>query len=108
MRADRLKTLRKTRGYTQEEFAALIEASQSLVGRWEAEKVVPSAEYITKMAIALGVTSDYLLGLVDTPHGEITYEDLSEEEQRLINFARSGLLAEAMKALASLAEDADK
>jgi transcriptional regulator with XRE-family HTH domain len=104
MLSKRIKNLRERHGYTQQEFADAIGATQSLVGRWEAGKVIPSAEYIGKIASAFNVTSDYLLGLVDVPTAQIQFDDLSDEEQALIQFLRSGMLSDALEAFASLSK----
>lgn len=59
---DKIRTLRKEKGYTLEKLADLAESSKSYI--WELENKDPprpSADKIAKIAIALGVTPDYLI-----------------------------------------------
>jgi transcriptional regulator with XRE-family HTH domain len=59
---DKIRTLRKTKGYTLDKLAELADSSKSYI--WELENKDPprpSADKIAKIAIALGVTPDYLI-----------------------------------------------
>jgi transcriptional regulator with XRE-family HTH domain len=59
---DKIRTLRKEKGYTLDKLAGLAESSKSYI--WELENKDPprpSADKIAKIAIALGVTPDYLI-----------------------------------------------
>jgi transcriptional regulator with XRE-family HTH domain len=59
---DRIRTLRKEKGFTLDRLAELSESSKSYI--WELENKDPprpSADKIAKIAKALGVTPDYLL-----------------------------------------------
>jgi transcriptional regulator with XRE-family HTH domain len=62
---DRLRAARTARGLSQWELAARIGTSPVNVRNWERRGVEPSASRIASLAIALGVSADYLLGLVD-------------------------------------------
>lgn len=69
----KIKELRKKKGYTLDELAALADSSKSYI--WELENKNPprpSAEKLAKIAEALGVTMDYFLG------GEVTEEDATD------------------------------
>lgn len=105
MRGDRLKVLRTNKGYSQSELAEFLGTSQTQIRRWEANEVVPSSESLRAVAEFFNVTADYLLGMVDTPQGKIATSDLTDDEQELIHFLRSGLLAQAFQALATLTEN---
>lgn len=59
--AERLRTLRKKSGYSQKEFAEVINLHQVQYGRYERGDSKPYAETLTKIADALGVSTDYLL-----------------------------------------------
>ena len=64
---EKIRDLRKQKGYTLEKLAELTESSKSYI--WELENKNPprpSADKIGKIAAALGVTGDYL---VDTTAG---------------------------------------
>lgn len=70
MFAQRLKDLRKSRpGLTQAKLAEILDVSQQAVGLWERGKNMPSHELVFKIASFFNVTTDYLLGKSDNPHG---------------------------------------
>ena len=59
---DKIRRLRKTQGYTLDKLAELAESSKSYI--WELENKKPprpSADKVAKIAVALGVTPDYLI-----------------------------------------------
>lgn len=59
---EKIRTLRQKKGYTLDKLAELSESSKSYV--WELENKNPprpSADKIAKIAVALGVTPDYLI-----------------------------------------------
>ncbi len=58
---DRLVTLRKQRGLTQEALADLIGITKTQVYRYENGSSQPTLDVIKKMAIALSVTTDHLI-----------------------------------------------
>lgn len=62
MIGDKIRALRAELGYTLDKLAELSESSKSYI--WELENKNPSrpsAEKVSKIAIALGVTPDYLI-----------------------------------------------
>ena len=59
--ADRLKELRKKKGISQGELAALIEVHFTQVSRYERGETKPNAEAMTKLAKALDTTVDFLM-----------------------------------------------
>src|SRR5580698_11136453 len=59
---DKIRELRKAKGYTLDKLAELAESSKSYI--WELENKNPprpSADKIAKIAAVLGVTADYLV-----------------------------------------------
>ena len=65
---DRLKTLRKERGITQEQLAVIIGVERSSIGKYEGKsKIVPSDDVKAKIAEYFSVSVDYLLGRTDLP-----------------------------------------
>ena len=59
---DKIRELRKKKGYTLEKLAELTESSKSYI--WELENKSPprpSADKVARIAGVLGVTSDYLV-----------------------------------------------
>ena len=67
--AESLKRFRKEFNLSQREVAAVWNATPQAYQIYEREKdaVIPSAEVLKKIAIAFGVTTDYLVGLSDKP-----------------------------------------
>ena len=59
--AERLRELRKKSGHSQKEFAELVGLHQVQYGRYERGDSRPYADTLTKIADALGVSTDYLL-----------------------------------------------
>lgn len=59
--ADRILTLRKSRGMSQEELADRIGVSRQAVSKWESEQSVPDLERIILLSELFEVTTDYLL-----------------------------------------------
>jgi transcriptional regulator with XRE-family HTH domain len=60
---ERLAQLRKAAGYTQVEFASEVEITQRMVAYYEAPDAHPPAHLLPRMAQALGVSVDALLGM---------------------------------------------
>lgn len=59
--SDRIQSLRKARGITQEQLADAVGVSRQAVSKWEAEQSVPDLERVVAMAEYFDVTTDYLL-----------------------------------------------
>jgi len=59
--ADRIQTLRKSRGISQEELADKIGVSRQAVSKWESEQSSPDIEKIILLSDYFDVTTDYLL-----------------------------------------------
>ena len=63
--AERLRNLRKERGFTQIKMQILTGIDQSHYSKMERGKRYYSYEQCRKIAIALGTSMDYLAGLTD-------------------------------------------
>ena len=59
--ADRIQSLRKSKGISQEELADKIGVSRQTVSKWESEHSVPDIDRIIALSDYFEVTSDYLL-----------------------------------------------
>lgn len=64
---DRVKALRKRRGYTQKQFAQLLNAPQSWVSYIERGQLQPSVARLCAMVAALRTNPGYLLGSNASP-----------------------------------------
>lgn len=67
--ADKIVTLRKRAGWSQEELAAQLGVSRQSVSKWEGAQSVPDMDKVVQMSRLFGVTTDFLLK-----------DELSEEE----------------------------
>lgn len=59
--ADRIQSLRKSKGISQEELADKIGVSRQAVSKWESEQSLPDMEKIILLSDFFDVTTDYLL-----------------------------------------------
>jgi transcriptional regulator with XRE-family HTH domain len=64
-KADRLRALRESKGFSQEKLAELAGVSQSVIPKAEKGKSVPSGDVLHKLSCALDCTMDYLYGRGD-------------------------------------------
>ncbi len=62
----RLAKAREKAGITQQTLGDIVGASKGAIARWEAGTREPGMAYLAKLSEALGVTTDYLLGLSDS------------------------------------------
>jgi transcriptional regulator with XRE-family HTH domain len=82
--ADKIRRLRKEKGYTLEKLADLTESSKSYI--WELENKQPprpSADKIAKIARVLGVTAEYLVDPSDTQVAEAADEAFYRKYRRM-------------------------
>ena len=82
---DRLAELRRAAGYTQVEFAAELAITQRMVAYYEAPEAHPPAHLLPRMAQALGVSADVLLGVSAPRRGKLATHRL---ERRLLEIAK--------------------
>ena len=59
--ADRIQSLRKSKGFSQEELADKVGVSRQAVSKWESEQSTPDIEKIIVMSELFEVTTDYIL-----------------------------------------------
>lgn len=78
----RLKTARALRHWNQIELAEKTGLPTSSIGHFEAGSRKPSFDNLRRLAIALNVTTDYLLGRVSSPEvsksGDPLFRDVSK------------------------------
>lgn len=75
---ERIRQTRQLRGYSQQELASKIGISMNSLYHYEKNRKTPSAEVVAKLAEALGVSADYLLGLTDDPAPKEKLFDISQ------------------------------
>ena len=59
--SEKIRTLRKSKGMSQEELAGQVNISRQAVSRWENGTALPDADNIVQLSKLFGVTADYLL-----------------------------------------------
>ena len=83
MFTDRLTKLRQARGWTKKEFSAQIGKTQQTVGKWENGTNAPTFKDLVKLVELFGVTSDYLLGLSDSP-SKYAYPPFNDDKEEYV------------------------
>lgn len=75
--ADKLISLRKQNGWSQEEVAQKLNVSRQSVSKWESGMSIPDLDKIVKLSQIYGVTTDYLLKdeIEETPYIEGIHEN---------------------------------
>jgi len=103
-RGDRLKRTREAARLTQTELAERVGAGTNQIYRYEKGETDPSAEVLAALAKELGVSADWLLGLVDDPKAGVSDEELSPRERQLLRAFRSDDYKEMMRIAAQEAD----
>lgn len=65
--ADRIQSLRKIKGVSQEELADKIGVTRQAVSKWESEQSIPDMEKVILLSDYFEVTTDYLLKGIESP-----------------------------------------
>lgn len=86
MLSDNIKSLRKNKGYTQEELAARINVVRQTVSKWEKGFSVPDAEALQRLADVLEVDVKVLLGapIVGEQKNDEVVEQLARINEQLV------------------------
>lgn len=79
---NKLRQLRKEKNLSQKQLAALIGVQNSIISFYELGDRIPSPDVIKKLAIALHVSSDYLLGIEKNESVDIS--GLDEADKMLV------------------------
>lgn len=81
---ERIREIRMAKKMSQVELANILGVTKQSVSNWENDNIQPSIEMLIKLAKALSVSSDYLLGIDERRYLDIT--GLSESEAQHIQF----------------------
>ena len=60
--AERLTSLRKERGYSQETLAAALNISRQAISKWERGEASPDTDNLIALALLYNVSLDFLVG----------------------------------------------
>ena len=71
MLGQRINELRKARGWSQVDLAKRLGITKQTVSNWENDNILPSIEMLIRLSETFGVSTDYILGLDDTPRLDI-------------------------------------
>ena len=83
MFSENLKTLRKQKGFSQEELASRLHVVRQTISKWEKNLSVPDADTLIRLAEILGVSVSELLGSkIETENGNVT-NDVAEQLSRI-------------------------
>lgn len=63
---ERIRYLRKENGWTQANIADFLHVAEITVSSWERNRTEPDIETIIRISILFHVTTDYLLGKMDS------------------------------------------
>ena len=88
MRGNRLREIREQRQLSQRELAARCGIGEKQIWRYENGDSEPTTGQFVKIVSELGVSADYLLGLIDEPRGHYQGEVQSAFEQNLLASVR--------------------
>lgn len=90
--AEKIYTLRKQRGLSQEQMAEALGVSRQAVSKWESGQSVPEAEKLVAISHLFAVTTDYLLLEDDSPLPAPAREETSASLPERDHRALAGLI----------------
>ena len=96
MDGQRLRDLRKNKGYTQKKLSNMLNVDLSTIGKWEIHNVTPASDLLIKLANIFNVSVGYLLGANDP----VGVDDKPTEERK--SHSAPTDLAEGERALLDL------
>lgn len=69
---DRIRELRLSFGWSQVELAGKLSISKQTISNWENDNIQPSIDMLVRLSKTFNVSTDYLLGIDDTPRLDIS------------------------------------
>ena len=89
---ERIRILRKSYNYNQQELAVRLGVSKQSVSNWENGNILPSIDMLIKLAKLFSVSTDYILGLDNRLTIDVTgltVEKVSHIQQIINDMVRS-------------------
>lgn len=86
--SEKLLTLRKANGLTQEQLAEKLDVSRQSVSKWESGQAVPELEKIVALSAVFNVTTDYLLKSSQIDDLSVKTEMLEKQQQMIFSKER--------------------
>ena len=95
---EKLQSLRKKQGWTQEELAAKINVSRQALSKWELGTAKPDTENVLQVSKVFGVSTDYLLNDElerdeDIPAVQVKRDSLPPKYTRVIYTVIVGIIS---------------
>ncbi len=94
---DRIASLRKRMNLTQDKFAEKSGISRAALSHYEKSRREPDFETLKRIAMALGTTTDYIIGFIATK--KPCYESLFGERLRILRLEKALTQSELGEAL---------
>jgi len=90
MLSTRIREIRIAKRISQVELARTLGVTKQSISNWENDNIQPSVDMLARLADALSVSADYLLGRDDKRHLDVTglSEDAIQRLQALIDIMR--------------------
>ena len=88
---EKILTLRKARGWSQEELAGRIGVTRQALSRWESDTAVPDTVNVVELSDLFGVSCDYLLREKWTEDRVAVPQEKDSLEQRIVAWALTAL-----------------
>lgn len=82
--SEKLLTLRKAKGMTQEQLAEKLDVSRQSISKWESGQAVPELDKIVALSAIFDVTTDYLLKLSEIDDLSVKTEMLEKQQQQML------------------------
>lgn len=90
--ADRIQSLRRAKGISQEELADRVGVSRQAVSKWESEQSVPDLDRVILLSEYFDVTTDYLLRGVESP-GQMEAKNKNNASGQILYIGSTAFLA---------------
>lgn len=81
---ERIRLLRKQKGYTQQQLADIFHLSKSNINYYEKSTIAPSPDTFIKYADEFNVTIDFLFGREKSPDNMVDVSGLTKQEISII------------------------
>lgn len=81
---EKILSLRKARGWNQEELAENVGVTRQAVSRWEADRAKPDTDKIIALCNLFGVSSDYLLRDGHTVEGPVSTQESQRSQTSIL------------------------
>jgi transcriptional regulator with XRE-family HTH domain len=104
----RLKAARELRGLSQDQLAERSRLQGSAISHFETGSRKPSFDNLKRLADALGVSTDYLLGRIDDPEGYAAPNDPLYRDMQRLNKKNRDFASQIIRNLAISPDKDDK